>query len=195
MNNTKLALDALLTRYVNLVKAEYNTYPSVNFEPPWPSPCTEAVEQRGEQQGEKQGEKISYWRPVERNDYRIFNELEQALELSFREDFKQFYGSFWSNGICVERDDINFNLIQIWNEEDQEQLKENILGHAFAKLKSRQPLSYFIGCTHGDDVICIEHETGEITLEKPGKKAHKTLAPTLEAFLLSLNPMLDKYNT
>ena len=137
---------------------------------------------------------LSYWKPVSRINHDLFDELEKALELSFRDDFKQFYGSFWSNGICVEREDINFSLIQIWNEEDQEKLKENILGHAFAKLKSKQPLSYFIGCTFGDDTVCIDHESGDVVLEKPGRKAHKVLAPSLEAFLLSLHPTLDEYN-
>ena len=75
-----------------------------------------------------------------------------------------------------------------------QKLKENILGHAFAKLKTKQPLSYFIGCTFGDDVICVEHQSGEVVLEKPGRKAHKILASSLEEFLLSLQPTLDEYN-
>jgi len=194
MNAIYLALDALFTRYLNLVKEETNDLPSVNFDPPWPSPCDVKQEEIGnEVEDEKKGS-LSYWQPASRINHGLFNELEKALELSFRDDFKQFYGSFWSNGICVEREDINFSLIQIWNEEDQEKLKENILGHAFAKLKSKQPLSYFIGCTFGDDVVCIDHESGEVVLEKPGRKAHKVLAPTLEAFLLSLHPTLDEYN-
>jgi len=193
MNAIYLALDALFTRYLNLVKEETNDLPLVEFTPPWPSPCdikqTEHIESKNEEK-----DNLSYWKPTSRVNHKLFDELEIALELCFRDDFKQFYGSFWSNGICVEREDINFSLIQIWNEEDQEKLKENILGHAFAKLKSKQPLSYFIGCTFGDDVICIDHESGEVVLEKPGRKAHKVLAPSLELFLLSLHPTLDKYN-
>jgi SecY interacting protein Syd len=201
MNAIYLALDALFTRYLNQVKAETKQLPSVTFDPPWPSPCDVKQEEQlgndsqneNEDEDEKK-ENLSYWKPASRINHALFDDLEQALELSFRDDFKQFYGSFWSNGICVEREDINFSLIQIWNEEDQEKLKENILGHAFAKLKSKQPLNYFIGCTFGDDVICIDHESGEVVLEKPGRKTHKVLAPSLEAFLLSLSPTLDEYN-
>lgn len=187
MNTIYLALDALFIRYLNLVKTETNALPSVNFTPRWPSPCdvkTDIPEQNN----------VSYWKPSPREDLTIFAELEKALEITFREDFKQFYGSFWSNGICVEREDINFSLIQIWNEEDQEKLKENMLGHAFAKLKSKHPLNYFIGCTFGDDIICLDHESGEVVLERPGRKAHKVLSPSLEVFLLSLSPTLDEYN-
>jgi SecY interacting protein Syd len=199
MNAIYLALDALFTRYLNLVKAETKQLPSVTFDPPWPSPCDEKQDdQRGSDSKDKEKDEnkkhLSYWKPASRINHDLFDELEKALEISFREDFKQFYGSFWSNGICVEREDINFSLIQIWNEEDQEKLKENILGHAFARLKSKQPLTYFIGCTFGDDVICIDHASGEIVLEKPGRKTHKVLAPSLEEFLLSLSPTLDEYN-
>ena len=192
MNQIHLALDALLTRYVNLVNTEYNRPPSVEFDPPWPSPCIAPNDT--ELNASTNNKTIVLWRPTKRQDPKIFNDIEGALEFTFRDDFKEFFGSFWSNGICVERDDINFSLIQIWNEEDQEKLKENILGHSFAKLKNRQPLSYFIGCTFGDDIVCIEHESGEIVLEKPGRKAHKTLSNSLEEFLLSLNPTLDKYD-
>ena len=188
MNAIYLALDALFTRYLNLVKAETNTLPSVTFDPPWPSPCDVTLE------SDKAPGNLIYWKPVSHRNTDLFNDLEDALELTFRDEFKQFYGSFWSNGICVERDDINFSLIQIWNEEDREKLKENILGHCFAKLKAKQPLSYFIGCTFGDDIICVDHTTGEVILEKPGRKAHKILAPSLEAFLLSLQPTLDEYD-
>ena len=190
MNAIYLALDALFTRYLNLVKEDTNHLPCVEFNPPWPSPCD--VKQDGIDYAES--DNIRYWKPINREAIGLFDELEKALELKFRDDVKQFYGSFWSNGICVEREDINFSLIQIWNEEDQEKLKENMLGHAFSKLKSRQALSYFIGCTFGDDIICIEHESGEVVLEKPGRKAHKVLSPSLEVFLLSLNPSLDEYN-
>ena len=186
MNAIYQALDALFIRYLNLVKEETKTLPIVNFDPAWPSPCDVSIENADD--------KKNYWQPTPRENLELFAEVEKALEITFREELKQFYGSFWSNGICVEREDINFSLIQIWNEEDQEKLKENMLGHAFAKLKSKQALNYFIGCTFGDDIICLDHESGEVVLEKPGRKAHKVLAPSLETFLLSLSPTLDEYN-
>jgi len=183
MDTTFLALDSLLTRYINLFSAQDHKLPKANFEPFWPSPCLI----------EDFDNKDALWRPKERKNYQLFDQLESSLEIIFHPDIKQFYGSFWSNGIAVEREDINFNLIQIWNEEDEEHLKENILGHVFAKIKSRLPLSFFIGCTFGDDVICLEQESGKIVLEKPGRKAHKELSPNMESFLISLTPTEDAY--
>jgi len=184
MNSTFLALDSLFTRYINLYSDQDHKLPSVGFEPPWPSPCLL----------DKIDNSNSLWRPAERKHYSLFDQLEATLEIQFHPDIKQFYGSFWSNGIAVEREDINFNLIQIWNEEDEEHLKENLLGHAFMKIKSRLPLSFFIGCTFGDDIICLEHESGNIVLEKPGRKAHKILSPSIESFLISLTPTMDTYD-
>lgn len=183
MNAIYLALSALHTRHLNLFK-DQNDYqaPFAEFEQHWPSPCLiEHIDGK------------HYWRATDKKNTELFDSIEEALEFSFHEDIKQFYGSFWANGLCVERDDINFNLIQTWNDEDQEQLKENILGHCFAKIKARLPLSYFIGSTFGDDVVALEHDTGKVVLEKPGRKPHKVLADNLESFLLSLSPTTDIY--
>ena len=188
MNACFLALEALFIRYTNLYKEQPNSLPYVEFDSPWPSPCSVLTDTNSTNETT-----VTYWKPVSRKQFDLFNDLEKALEITFHEDIKTFYGSFWSNGICVERNDINFNLIQIWNEEDQEQLKENILGHAFAKIKAKLPLTFFIGCTFGDEVVSLDQESGQIVLEKPGRKAHKVLAPSLESFLLTLTPTSDTY--
>jgi SecY interacting protein Syd len=185
MNNTILALDALLTRYVNLYSEHHPALPYVTFENSWPSECVV-------KQGERQG--CYYWKPVRRNQAIRFDDMEAALEIKFPAEIHAFYGTFWSNGICVERHDINFNLIQVWNEEDEQMLKENILGHMFARIRAKLPLSYFIGSTHGEDIICLDHDSRQIILEKPGFRGHKVLADTLENFLISLQPTTDSYS-
>ena len=189
---TFLALESLFIRYTNLFKSSPNSLPKVQFEHLWPSPCVVKHEKTCESK-DKGDQTDIYWRPSARKDLTLFSDLEAALEISFHPDIIIFYGSFWSNGFCVEREDINCSLIQIWNEEDQEQLKENLLGHAFAKIKSKLPLTFFIGCTFSEDIICLEQESGQIVLEKPGRKAHKILAPNLETFLLSISPTIDGY--
>ncbi len=182
-----LALDAFLTRYLNRVKDANGHLPTVEFDPPWPSPCTELADNASD-------DIVRNWRPVERHDYDLFSSLEKALELDFHPDIKSFYGSYWSNGVCAIHQSLHFNLIQIWNEEDETNLKENMLGHAFAKIKARLPLTFFIGCTDGNDIISLDQDSGAIVLEKPGYRAHQTLAPSLENFLLDLEPSLDTYS-
>ncbi len=187
MNPVFLALDALFTRYMNLHQMEKDRLPSVSFDPPWPSLCTEIA-------GNEPSDTVLFWRPIERKGSDLFISLESALELKFHPDVDAFYGAFWSNGLSVEFNELPFNLIQIWNEEDEENLKQNLLGHAFAKRKNRLPMSWFIGATSGNDVICIDQESGQVVLEKPGYKAHEVLAANLEAFLIGLKPTMDDYN-
>lgn len=183
MSNISLALEALLTRFVNLFSEDPNACPYVEFESDWPSECIVSKDKKG----------CYFWKPAERKEAISFSELEAALEITFPTELLDFYGSFWSNGICVERDDINLSLIQIWNDEDEQQLKENMLGHVFAKIKGKLPLTYFIGCTFSDEVICLDSETGNIVLEKPGYSASRILSSDLESFLNSLQPLKDSY--
>ena len=185
MSETYLALEALLTRYVNLFLEAPHSSPYVEFDSEWNSECVL-------ESGDKPG--AYFWKPIQRQQKISFDELEKALEITFPQELIDFYGSFWSNGICVEREDINFNLIQVWNSEDEQSLKENLLGHVFAKIKAKLPLTFFIGSTYGDDVICLDQETGNVVLEKPGYSASKVLSPDLPSFLISLQPLEDNYS-
>lgn len=186
MNNIFLALDTLFTRYLNLVRDETGNLPKAEFDPPWPSPCMVEAQEVGQDAG-------VFWRPTSRDASGIFEGLESAMGWPFRPEISQFYGAFWANGICVQHGDLCFDLIQIWNEEDEENLKENMLGHLFAKKKNRLPFSFFMGSASGNNVIALEQESGHVVLEKPGYKAHQILAENLEQFLLNLDPTTELY--
>lgn len=184
MNSIFTALDALFTRYVNLTKLEHNHLPISAFDPHWPSPCDIH---------DNTSDSIHYWKPTPRQNDEVFSDLETAFEFQFPDSIKWYYGSFWSNGICVVHNDFSFNMIQIWNEEDEVQLKENMLGHVFAKIKNKQPITFFIGCTDGNDVVALDQKTGKIVVEKPGFKAHSIIAESLDSLLLNVDPTLDEY--
>lgn len=178
-----LALDALLKRFVSSIKLETGLLPVLTDSGLGDSECIRGIDA---------SESGQHWRPVERADSKIFEGLEQALELRFPDALKIFYGSFWSESIYVEHSSgLVFQLIQLWNPEDEERLKENILGHVFAKRKNRLPINYFIACTDGNEVVCLDHESGKVILERPGYRSHQVLAESLDQFLLELNPLVD----
>ncbi len=181
-----LALEALHQRYRNLWQQERNSLPQAEFERPWPSPCIA-------EQTKQKGSIICTWQAKARNDNVMFSDLEKALETEFHQDIKAFYSSFWADSIPIEHPEVDALLLQIWNEEDQQRLYENLLGHAFARLKGRLPLSFFIACTHGDDMVCVDNTSGEVVLEKPGYASHRVLAKSLEEWLLACQPCLDQY--
>lgn len=120
--------------------------------------------------------------------------METALGVKFHPDITSFYSHYWSDGIVVSHDSGEMSLIQIWNAEDEEMLKQNLLGHAFAKQKNRLPLTLFIGCTYHDEVIAIDNNSGHVVLEKAGFAAHETIANSVSEFLGQLTPTLKPYN-
>ncbi|MDX1451019.1 MAG: SecY-interacting protein [Oleiphilaceae bacterium] len=186
MNPVTLALEALHQRYRNLWQQDRDSLPQARFQRPWPSPCINATQQQSD-------EVLYTWEAQPRSAPIAFYDLEKALEVTFHSDIKAFYGSFWADSIPIEHPVVDALLLQVWNDEDQQRLFENLLGHAFARLKGRLPLTLFIACTHGDDMVCIDNESGQVVLEKPGYPAHKVIAESLESWLLQCQPCFDNY--
>ena len=184
MSPVFLALDALVNRFVNAYKLSQNTLPPVDFDVPGDSPCVDLPENEGHATP-------LFWRPVERGETDLFAGLEKGLEREIPQDLSTYYGAFWSNMVRVRfQDGDEFELIQLWNEDDEERLKENMLGHVFAKRKNRLDENFFIACNDNNEVACMDLKSGSIVLEKPGFAPHRILAPNLESFLLSLEPVV-----
>ncbi|WP_250657626.1 SecY-interacting protein [Alkalimarinus coralli] len=180
------AIESLLDRFIALSLKIDLSLPKVEWDKNWTSECI--VDPTPDNHG------LVQWKPAVRGESRIFSALEGALETTFHPDINRYYGHYWSDGIVVSHETGEMSLIQIWNSQDEEMLKQNLLGHAFAKKKNRLPLTLFIGCTQDDQIIAIDNASGNIVLEKPGFAAHQTIATDLEAFLGSVTPTLKAYN-
>ena len=87
-----------------------------------------------------------------------------------------------------DRNGLDFDAI--WNSEDYERLRANLIGHALGRIKLKQPLSLFFGCTHPEEyVLSINNSSGQVMLEQPGKKANDCIAESLADFLNQLQPI------
>ncbi|OZG72501.1 SecY-interacting protein [Hahella sp. CCB-MM4] len=124
-----------------------------------------------------------YWQPVSHGDTSGLEGLENGLETRLHQDIKDYYGSFWSDGIDCTSPAGEIHLLQVWNDADMEILKQNLLGHAFMKLKKKQPLTLFFGVGQGDEILVIDNSTGEVYLEIPGRRPHRKLADNLAQFI------------
>ena len=184
--NTTVAIESLFNRFIALSIKLAQNLPKIEQDDNWNSECI--VENSLDENGFVQ------WQPTIRQPENIFSEMESALEVTFHSEILSFYNHYWSDGIIASHESGEVSLIQIWNDQDEEMLKQNLLGHAFAKKKNRLPLTLFIGCTHNDEIIAIDNQSGEVVLEKPGFAAHQTIAPNLAEFLNSLTPTLNPYN-
>lgn len=180
------ALENLFSRFIDLSQKLDHSLPKVSFDSEWTSVCT------GDANPNEQG--LVEWQPTPREGGDIFSHLERALEVQFHSDFIDFFSHYWSEGLIVSHALGEMSLIQIWNKEDEEMLKENLLGHCFAKRKNKLPLTLFIGCTVDDEVIALDNATGNIVLERAGYPAHQTIASHLAEFLGQLTPSLKPYN-
>jgi SecY interacting protein Syd len=180
---TVTALANLLNRHQQLF-AKQGYGPSIAYDPQWTSECI---------YGSKDQENNVSWKPVRRSYNNAFSEMEAALETNFHPSIIAYYCSHWSDGIWGEFASKQISLIQVWNEDDLDMLKKNLLGHVFAKQKNRLPFTLFVGCTENDDIVSVDNSSGQIILETPGKKHVKVLAKDLVSFLESLSPNTRPY--
>lgn len=149
-------------------------------DPDWRSPC---------ELGEPVGD-ISRWHPAKQAPAVDFRGLANALEVPVHKDICVYYGTFWSGSFEARSQEGPVSLIQLWNHEDFERLIENLLGHALAKRRSKQPFTAFFANTHIDSelFLSIDNDTGNVLLEEPGKPPLKVVAKNVAQFLDRLDP-------
>ncbi len=154
--------------------------PRQPFDAQWVSPC---------QEGPPGPDGSIAWRPRRRLEPPDWGGLERALGAALHPDVADYYGSYWSDCIPVRAQQGGAMLIQVWNERDFERLVENLLGHALQKMRRREPLTLFVGCTDESELtLCVDNASGAVLLEQPGQAPLRQLAPDLAGFLAGLKP-------
>lgn len=180
------ALRDLYQRYVERFRSERDSLPFSPWQEDWDSPCIQQVDHQQER---------TYWLPVNREEEQPLPEVEKGLEVAIHSDVATFFGSLWADGIRVDSPWGEIGLIQVWNPQDLEMLKENQLGHAFMRLKQRSPLSFFIGVQRNEKVISVDNERGLVMREQPGhRRKDEVLCDSLTDFLRQLRPNLEPYS-
>ncbi|MCW8886607.1 MAG: SecY-interacting protein [Motiliproteus sp.] len=182
MNAVEQALDRLIDDYIALYADEAFSLPMTEYDDQWPSECY--------QQSGAEGKSVP-WRPcLQSQAHSLFDGLEQALELPIHEDIKTYYNRYWSDPIPARFEDGDLSLLFVWNEADFERLRGNLIGHALAKHKIKQPLTFFFACTEPEElVLSLQNDSGRILLEQPGKPPLREVANSLAEFLDRLKPL------
>lgn len=121
-----------------------------------------------------------------------FSGIEHALEQALHEDIVTYYSAYWAGTFEADATEGQVSLIQLWNAEDFERLRGNLIGHAMAKQRQRQPLTVFFATTEPDSelFLSVDCETGRVMLEEPGKAPLKTVDNHLADFLARLEPRI-----
>ena len=182
LDTVQASLGRLLLRWVDVVHERSAQLPQLAHDEDWPSPC---IVQGPDASGQV------LWRPVARSEGADFSGIERALETRLHPDIKSFYGSFYSNPVPMRAADGPLTLLQVWSDRDFERLLENLIGHALGQRRARAPLSLFIAITDEDDLnLCVSNDNGKVLLERPGEAPLREVAPSLLAFLDSLEPVV-----
>lgn len=173
-------IERLGDEYLALVHAHTKGLPLTDFDGEWPSACV--VERVGEHQ--------CHWQPVAMSRPPAFSRLAQALEVPILPALREYYGVRWSAALPVTYLDNDFELLQLWNEQDFEHLLANLIGHALEKRRIRQPLTLFFALVDDDRLLTVENDSGTVFLETLGQRQPLEVCASLPEFLLLLQARL-----
>ena len=154
----KQALEKFFATYLAAAREQGQSFPELEFDPEWLSAC---------QNSPVDGNSKAAWQPTEQQPPVDFSGLENALEIAIHPDIKAYYGSFWSGCLDATAEEGHVSLIQLWNPDDFDRLIENLIGHALAKKRLKQPMTIFFATTEVDSefFLSIDNESGEVLLE------------------------------
>jgi SecY interacting protein Syd len=179
--STAQALDRYMDRALAYQLEHAGRLPLLPYDARWDSECYANPAADGEP---------TPWRPVRQIDTSdLFDRIGQALEQRIHPDIVTFYSRYWSDPLPARHLSNKLSLLQLWNLEDGERLRSNLLGHALMKSRKKQPLTLFFACTEPEDMfISLNNSDGTVWLEAPGKKPLRQIANSLAAFLDALEP-------
>ena len=181
------SVPAALDRFISRQQTLQSEPPKAIYDPKWQSVCYQVAPTEQPQPNAQ-----IPWRPVRQVEtHSMFQRLGEALEVTVHPDLVAFYSQYWSDPLPARSSDGELSLLQVWNEDDMERLRSNLIGHALVLRKQKRPLTFFFACTEpdGDYFLSIDNETGVVLLEQPGKKPLRKLANSLADYLDTLEPL------
>lgn len=175
------ALANFSQRYVEAWKTKHNSLPINDELVGLASPCID----------ETRDLEIS-WQPIAREESIRLVNIEKGIELDLHDDFHAFYGAQFSADMTAKFEDMNIELLQIWSDEDLENLQGNMLGHLVMQRRLKLVPTLFIAVTDDEmEVISICNQSGEVILDTVGTKKRTVLAKTMAEFLEKLEPVVE----
>lgn len=172
------ALAALFVRWQQEGESR-GSLPLCEFETGWRSPC---------ELGDPHGGQVA-WRPTERSEPEDFTPLEQALELTLHPSIQAFYGHWFSRPLTLWFKGLRLCLIQPWNQQDLDLLKENLIGHLLMQRKlGRTPTLFLASCRDEMGIISLDNDSGEVLFERLDSNRRTVISPGLASFLGRLIP-------
>jgi len=175
------ALDQFIDAYLHEQRDRCGDLARIEADPEWPSACY---------QGEPDAQGLTRWQPVrQQQPTDLFERIGDALATPVHPDIARYYSRYWSDPLPARCATGDLNLLFVWNPEDFERLRANLIGHLLDCRRNKRPASLFFGCTEPEEyILSVNNSTGEVLLEQPGSKKFDRVAPSLSEFIHSLRP-------
>jgi len=165
--------------YVQQYQNKFGHLPIVENDEDWPSACL----------GSAHDDEHSYWQPKVIEDALSFDNVEDALSMTFHQDLKNYFTSIYCDSIDAKCSHGSLSLLFAWSKEDFERLQQNIIGHILMKRKLKQAETVFFALTDDENyILSVINETGEVWLERVGCEPEKKISDSIESFISELSP-------
>lgn len=181
MTETAQALAAFTQRYEALWRNETGLPPASEALLGVPSPCIV-----------RSSNSEVFWQAQPFTPAVTLVAVERALEIRLREEIHPFYTSQYAGDMGANFDGQALTLLQVWSEEDFTRLQENLIGHLVTQKRLKLSPTLFIATTDSEmTMVSLCNVSGNVVLEQFGTAKRTVLAPTLDAFLTQLEPVLS----
>lgn len=178
---TSRALIDLIERYCEYWKQQTGHWPKDNGLLGLPSPCV--VEE---------DPYCLYWQPQPFTLPASLAGVERGVEIRLQPSVIDFYTTQFAGDLKVNWQTQSLTLLQVWSEEDFQQLQQNLIGHLVMKRRLKQSPTVFIGTTDQEsEVLAVDNLSGEVIIEVPGARQRQVLASSLPEFLAALTPRIE----
>ncbi len=168
-----MQMDRLAAEFIEAVQQRDGTLPTVPHEPDWDSVAITG----------SAGSDLDFWRPTRRHEPFSLEGLSGALESELPEVCAAYFGHFWSASIPVMWGERPFELLQLWNPDDENNLLHNLLGHSLEKKRVREPLTVFFAVVDDERFLSVDATSGAVMLEEVGGARPEEVAADLGSLL------------
>lgn len=115
--------------------------------------------------------------------------VERALDIQLQPAVTALFTAQFAGDMAGTYDGKALSLLQVWNEDDFTRVQENLIGHLVMKRRLKHSPTLFIATTESElEVISVCNLSGEVVIEQLGTLKKQVIAPSLESFLISLQP-------
>ncbi|WP_435955942.1 SecY-interacting protein [Dryocola sp. BD626] len=177
-NDVRQALETFTERFCTLWREQTGSWPASEDLYGVPSPCIVTTT----------GSDVR-WQPQPFSLDTDLSAVERAMDISLQPAAHQFYTTQFAGDMPARSGSVALTLLQAWSEDDFQRVQENLIGHLVTQKRLKLSPTLFLATTVDEmEVVSLCNLSGEVLLEKLGTKQRTTLAPTLAAFLETLEP-------